>query len=122
MSEEDQHSERGYHDLGGTPAGPIDQSQGNLEPWEKRVDVLRALLADKKRRVLRADGLRSTVETMGEQYYTELSYYQKWMEAISRVVVRRGIVSEEQIMTRMKEVAERLNVELGPPPIPKERD
>src|SRR5437879_5183761 len=28
---------RAYHDLGGQPAGPIDRSQHQYAPWEKRV-------------------------------------------------------------------------------------
>ena len=35
---------RGYHDLGGRPAGPIDRTERALEPWEKRVDAIHQLL------------------------------------------------------------------------------
>ncbi|MEM7250527.1 MAG: ScnB-like protein [Pseudomonadota bacterium] len=119
MSKEDAPV-RGYHDLGGTDEGRVERHEHELAPWEKRVDVLRALLADKKRRVLRADGLRSTVETMGESYYTELTYYEKWMEAIRRVTVRRGLLNEEAIDKRMADVAARLDIAPPTPPIDRE--
>ena len=108
--QEDGHH-RGYHDLGGIEGGPIDKSEHVLEPWEKRVDAIRGLLGDKKRRVMRADGLRNAIETMGEDLYKELSYYEKWMAAMIKIVTERGIMTRDEIDARMAEIIERL--ELG---------
>lgn len=101
---------RGYHDIGGQDAGPVVQSEHVLEPWEKRVDAIRVLLGDNKRQILRADGLRHAIETMGEDLYLELSYYERWMAAIIKVVVERGLLSEAEIRERMESVQTRLDL------------
>jgi hypothetical protein len=104
---------RRYHDLGGLPGGPIEISDSVLAPWEKRVDIVRGLLGDKNRRIMRADVLRNTIETMGEDMYKSLTYYELWMEAVRRVVVEAGILSDAEIETRMAEVCERLGLGEG---------
>lgn len=102
---------RGYHDIGGLEGGPVDQSEHVLEPWEKRVDAMRVLLGDKQRRIMRADGLRNSIETMGEDLYLELSYYERWMAAMIKVLTDRAILEREAIDQRIEEVIERLGLE-----------
>jgi hypothetical protein len=110
MSTEANHH-RGYHDIGGLDDGPIVQSEHVLEPWEKRVDAMRALLGDNKRQILKADGLRNAVETMGEDLYLELSYYERWMAAIIKVLVERGVLDRETIDQRIEQVARDLGID-----------
>jgi len=109
MPEDEKH--RGYHDIGGLEAEPIDQSEHVLEPWEKRVDAMRMLLGDNKRNILRADGLRHAIETMGEDLYLELSYYERWMAAIMNVVDQRGVVTRDELFERMAEIEARLDLQ-----------
>jgi len=109
----DDQKPRRYHDLGGIPGGPIEISDHVLLPWEKRVDIMRGLLGDKKRRIMRADVMRHTIETMGEDKYKSLTYYELWMEAVRRVVVEAGIVSEDEIEARIAEVRQRLGLGEG---------
>jgi hypothetical protein len=109
----DDQKPRRYHDLGGIPGGPIEISDHVLLPWEKRVDIMRGLLGDKKRRIMRADVMRHTIETMGEDNYKSLTYYELWMEAVRRVVVEAGIVSEDEIEARIAEVRQRLGLGEG---------
>jgi hypothetical protein len=106
----DSDKPRRYHDLGGRPGGPIEHSDHVLEPWEKRVDIVRGLLGDRKRRIMRADVLRNTIETLGEDKYKSLTYYELWMESVRRVVVEAGILSEDEIEARMAEVSHRLGL------------
>ena len=119
------HQHRGYHDLGGNDGGNIDKSEHVLEPWEKRVDAVRGLLGDRKRKVMRADGLRNAIETMGEDLYLALSYYERWMAAITRVVEANGVVTREELLARMDDIKRRLeldDVEARPmPPVEGER-
>lgn len=98
---------RGYHDLGGMPGEPLDQSEHVLEPWEKRVDAMRMLLGDDKRNILRSDGLRNAIESMGEDIYKELGYYERWMAAITRVLSERNVVSRAELEAKMAEIRER---------------
>ncbi|NKC11438.1 MAG: nitrile hydratase subunit beta [Gammaproteobacteria bacterium] len=101
---------RGYHDIGGLPEGAIDRSGHVLEPWEKRVDALRGILGDDKRRLLRTDGLRNAIETMGEDLYLELSYYERWMAAIIKVLTEKGVLTRQEIEARMDDIVERLGI------------
>jgi hypothetical protein len=110
---------RGYHDIGGMPAGPIEQTEHILEPWEKRVDAIRVLLGDDKRQLLRADGLRNAIETMGEDLYLELGYYERWMAAIIKVLTERGVLTREEIDARMASVKDTLGLDaIEPRPMP----
>ena len=38
---------RGSHDLGGLPAGPIDKEPHDMTFWEKQIDAMNTLLAQK---------------------------------------------------------------------------
>lgn len=108
---------RGYHDIGGNHEGPLNQSEHVLEPWEKRVDAMRVLLGDKKRRLLQSDGLRNAIETMGEELYLELSYYERWMAAIRKVLIERGVLDAGEIDARVEAIIARLGIEpLAPRP------
>lgn len=48
---------RGYHDLGGLLAGPVDRCERETACWEKRVDAILMLLTDKTRQLMRVDEL-----------------------------------------------------------------
>lgn len=111
---EDRH--RGYHDLGGLDEGPVAASEHDLEPWEKRVDVMRTLLGDAERRILRADGLRSAVESLGEEAYRTHGYYERWMAAIMKILTERGILERDVIETRIEAIGKRLGIAVPPPP------
>ena len=110
---------RGYHDIGGMDGGPIDQCEHRLEPWEKRVDAMRMLLGDRKRRIMRSDGLRNAIETMGEDLYLELSYYERWMAAMIKLLTEREILGRDEIDARIGEVIARLGLDdIEPRPVP----
>ena len=110
MSANSREPGRGYHDIGGLAGPAIEQSEHVLEPWEKRVDAMRMLLGDNKRQILRADGLRHAIETMGEDLYDELAYYERWMAAILKVLTERELISTEEVEARMNEIAARLEL------------
>ena len=93
-----------------------------LEPWEKRVDAMRMLLGDNKRNILRADGLRHAIETMGEDLYLELSYYERWMAAIMNVVDQRGVVTRDELFERMAEIEAGSTFKTSTPTFPGETD
>ncbi|MEQ8710077.1 MAG: nitrile hydratase subunit beta [Rhodospirillales bacterium] len=102
---------RGYHDLGGLDGGAINQSEHVLAPWEKRVDSIRTLLGDQKRRIMRADVLRHAIETMGQKEYDSYTYYEKWITAVRKIVTDRNIVTADEIDRRKAEIRQRLGLE-----------
>ena len=91
-------------------AGSIDKSEHTLEPWEKRVDVLRGILGDKTRQVLTTDELRNAVENLGEKAYDDHSYYERWMAALMNILKDKGMLTQEEIDQRIAEVRQRLGL------------
>ncbi len=102
---------RGYHDMGGLDGGSIDQSEHILAPWEKRVDSIRTLLGDQKRRIMRSDALRHAIETMGQEKYETYTYYEKWITAVRKVVIDRDVLTGDEIDKRKAEIRQRLGLE-----------
>jgi hypothetical protein len=96
-----------HHDMGGLPAGPIDQTDHRHAPWEKRVDALQRLLADHKRRIMTVDELRRGIEALGPGAYDEMSYYQRWMASIAENLLEKGVVTVDELGRKMVEVEAR---------------
>src|SRR5260370_34183664 len=73
---------RGTHDLGGLPAGPLDLSDHDKAPWEKRFHALLLLLADPARNLVNVDELRRGIDALGSDEYDRLAYYERWITSI----------------------------------------
>lgn len=95
---------RGYHDLGGEPAGAVDREEHELAHWEKEVDALRMLLGDDKRRVLTSDQMRYMMESIGAERYFGLSYYERWAIGMKMVLVGKGLLTEAEIDARVEKL------------------
>ncbi len=98
---------RGYHDIGGLAGGPIDRSGHDVTLSETRVDAIMMLLGDDERRLMRVDELRRAIESLGEDAYTGLSYYQRWIAAIANIMVEKGVLSRAEIDRRIAEITAR---------------
>lgn len=96
-----------HHDMGGKPAGPVDRAEHDCAPWEKRVDAILRLLADRKRRLITVDELRRGIEELGPGVYDELSYYQRWMASIGNLLLEKGTISVDELGRKMAEVEAR---------------
>ncbi len=96
---------RGYHDLGGLPGGPIDRTEHDAELWEKRVHALLMLLSEQK--LMSVDELRHGIETLGSTEYDRLSYYERWIESITRALVQRGILTTDELGHKLAEIERR---------------
>lgn len=92
---------RSYHDMGGLPAGPIGQGEHSYDLWEKRVDALMVLLSSPDRKLLRVDELRRAIETLAPEDYDRLSYYQRWIRAITAIMLEKQIVGADELQTRI---------------------
>ncbi len=101
------HDRRGVHDLGGLPGDPIDHSEHELTFFDKRVDALLRLLVEPPRRHFAVDALRRAIEQLPEERYESLSYYERWMDAIARLVVEQGLISQADLDGRIAEIATR---------------
>src|SRR5215510_9917057 len=84
---------RSHHDMGGLSAGPIDRSGHDHALWEKRVDALMVLLSSPRHGLLKVDELRRHIEGLGADAYDAMSYYERWMAAMSATLIERGVIS-----------------------------
>mgnify|MGYP000405352259 CR=1 FL=1 len=87
------------HDLGGAPrfrCTPVDpDDSAPPDAFGKRVDALRQLLA--QRGLMTVDELRRCVEAIPEAEYHALGYYERWLRAISALMVEKGVVTAREI-------------------------
>ena len=99
--------------MGGLPGGPVEQTEHILAPWEKRGDALTMALSAPKvgKRAFYVDELRDKIETMGEDKYESLTYYELWMASVAGVLVDKGLLTDEEIEAKMAEIRERLGLE-----------
>jgi len=96
---------RGVHDLGGLPAGPVNRAEHDYAPWEKRVDALLVLLAGKD--LVRVDELRRGIESLGADAYDRLGYYERWIASIADNLIRKGVISVDELGRKMAEIEAR---------------
>ena len=97
---------RGSHDLGGLEAGPVDTSPHDPTFWEKQIDAMNMLLAQKGLR--RTDENRRYVEMLGEDAYNTLTYYERWTAALARQLVDKGVLTQDEIDAKVAEVRAKL--------------
>ena len=86
---------RGIHDMGGLPAGKVEATEHDYALWEKRVDALMVLLNRKGH--ITVDELRRNIETLGADAYDKMSYYERWIYAITQTLIQRGIITIEEL-------------------------
>lgn len=97
---------RGPHDVGGTPGGEIDTDAHPLTFWEKQIDGLRAAIGAKG--LVNTHENRRAVESLGDDAYNSLQYYERWTAALSRLMVDKGVLTQDEIDARVAQVRARL--------------
>jgi hypothetical protein len=90
--------------MGGLPAGAVDASPRDMSLWEKEIDALNQLLAQKGYR--RTDENRRAIETLGHDAYATLSYYERWTAALARVLIDKGVLTQDEIDAKVSAVRE----------------
>jgi hypothetical protein len=110
--------ERGYHDTGGRPAGPVERSEHDYAEWERRVDALMVLLTGVKggRRLMTVDELRKNIEAIGPEAYDRMSYYERWVTSITQTMIQRGVITTDELGRKMEELRARLGDAANPWP------
>ena len=91
------------HDRGGWPTDdPIDRSEHKMDEWERRVDSLSSVLGEKG--LKNTDQLRRAIESLSQEQYETLSYYEKWTAAMETLLVEQGVMTREEIDQKMAEL------------------
>jgi hypothetical protein len=103
-------TDRPFHDLGGEAAGPLDRCEHPTTFFEKRIDAMLMLLSDGRRRMIRVDEHRRTMEQFGPELYWSLPYYQRWLHSMTSLMLEKGILTREEIDARIAEIRARDSV------------
>lgn len=108
-------SERAITDIGGLPAGPVDQHEHEPTMTERRIDAMMMLMRAKPRAFWGADENRRTIESLTPEYYENSAYYERWVTAMRALMVEKGILSEAEIADKLEDVRKRHDASAGKP-------
>jgi hypothetical protein len=89
--------------MGGSPGGPIDKDQHEVEDWERLADAINSALGGKGLQT--TDELRRSIESLED--YRDLSYYERWAAATEKLLIEKGILSSDEIDERAAEIRRR---------------
>lgn len=94
------------HDMGGLPSdAPIDRAEHEWEDWEHLVNALAGVL--RNRGIISVDELRRGIESMPPADYESSSYYERWAASMETLLIEKGVLSQDEIDARAREVAAR---------------
>ena len=86
------------HDMGGLSrfrCSPVERDEAPPDAFGKRVDALRQVLAAKK--MMTVDELRRGIESIPENEYFALTYYERWMTSICTLMLEKGVIAAEDL-------------------------
>ena len=92
----------GVHDMGGSPGGPVDKSQHEIEDWERLADAV--TIALDKKGIKTTDEHRRAIESLPPELYGKLGYYERWIAATETLLVEKAILTREEIDARAEEL------------------
>lgn len=86
------------HDIGGASrfrCTPVERDEAPPDDFGKRVDALRQILAQKK--MMTVDELRRGIESIPEDEYFSLTYYERWLTSITTLMIEKGVIAPEDV-------------------------
>ena len=98
---------RRHHDMGGLDAGPVEPTEHDYLPWEKKVDALVRLAGGAGNKMIVMDELRRSIEDLGHGAYDEMGYYERWISAFTNLMIEKGFISVDELGRKMEEVGAR---------------
>jgi len=93
----------GPHDIGGKDFGPINLEPHQRTAFDKKVDGLQKLLGAGGLRIYKIDELRRMIEQLNPKDYNSLGYYQRWIIAIEKLIVDKGVLLQDEINDKLNE-------------------
>ena len=91
--------------MGGLPAGPVVPEEHDYALWERRVDALLTLATTKGK--FTVDGLRRVLEDMGPTSFETMTYYERWIESVTRNLVEAGAFTPAELAEKLAQVKAR---------------
>ena len=96
---------RMHHDMGGLPAGKVDIAGHEYGEWDRRIDAIVQLAC---RRVgITVDERRKNIEALPPRAYDAMSYYDKWLVALTQALIQRGVITTDELGRKMEQVRAR---------------
>lgn len=89
--------------MGGSPGGPIDRGQHEVEDWERLADAITTALDGKG--IKTTDEHRRAIESLED--YVALSYYERWAAGTEQLLVEKGVLTREEIDERAAQISRR---------------
>lgn len=86
---------------GGNATGAVPRSEHVFAAWEKRVDAMQRILGGGGKQVYCIDELRRAIESLSPAEYHSAGYYERWVKAISTLVVEKGLLTRTEIDGRL---------------------
>ena len=89
---------RALHDIGGIArfrCTPVEHDEAPPDAFGKKVDAIRQLLAQKK--MMTGDELRRGIESIPQDEYFALGYYERWLRSIAALMVEKGVIRQEDL-------------------------
>jgi nitrile hydratase subunit beta len=86
------------HDIGGLGrfrCTPVEHDEAPPDEFGRRVDALRQLLA--ARGLMTVDELRRGIESIPEDEYFALTYYERWLRSITLLLLEKGVVTPAEL-------------------------
>lgn len=96
------------HDVGGQPDGPLDKSLHDIDLWEKRTHCTAECLAWRGHWV--AEERRRRENDLGETLYFSTPYYARWLLATIKMLLDKGLITPDELITKIDEVRRREEV------------
>ena len=96
---------KGYHDMGGEPAGPIDTAEKELALWEKRVEAILVLL--RTRGIVVTDESRRSLESLGAGVYLNATYAERRIMAAANNLILKGVITVEELAHKLADIDKR---------------
>jgi Nitrile hydratase beta subunit len=94
-------------DIGGEPAGAVDTHDHGMKHWERQANAFRSVVQMTK--LTCTDELRRAAEDLGERY-KDMHYFEITTSAMRKLLLEKGVISEQELQTKMAEIRARFNV------------
>jgi hypothetical protein len=105
MSQKDHLLRKLPTEMGGLAAGPVERTEHEYLPWEKRCHALANVLDMQK--IISTEEKRRGVESLGGEIVGKLAYYERWIVAFANILFQKQILSPEELARKMEEVEAR---------------
>ncbi len=105
MNQTEEFVKRLPNDIGGMAADRIQQTDHQLEPWEKRCHALADVLDYHK--IINTEEKRRGVESLGTELMGKLTYYERWIVAFANILFQKEILAPDELARKMAEVEAR---------------